>query len=270
MSIDAKTIPTPNPKYRALFVDVSDDSFASNGGVIPVQGTQYKNFPASLVSKDYIKRFGDFVYVQQGEQTKDGGSLIFAPNLTPDEANTPFRTKSWFGNHRWPPVLKALKLITARDFPLVTQSTANNATVNNYATRYLVRQSYIPEATEGTRFVQEEFISPTKFDIPQYQVPTTSSITFHYLNFNIGFPECLHKKFELSDLISTTAIYSGGITTENYNQIKGQVFYATNFTQWAPYVLSDDQDIVGGVWYRKRVRVYPPPPPKVITRIQAT
>ena len=74
--------------------------------------------------------------------------------------------------------------------------------------------------------------------------------------------------FRSKALISTTAYYNGVTTVSNYNEVSGQVFPETNFIEWAPYILSDDQELVNGVWYRRRVRVYPPAMPKAITNIQ--
>lgn len=266
MSATHRTIATPDPRYRSLVVSVGESSFASNGGVIPIQGTLYSSdLFKGLLGSDYHKEFDDFVYTQQLPDSKTGGELVFARHFSDEQKKTPFRVTSKFGNHRWPPILKQLQFIQARDFPITSQL-SDGKTI--YANRYLVREVYIPEVNEGSRFVTEEFISDTKFDIPQYPVPTPTSISYHYLNLRGGFPECLHKKIDLKALISTTASYNGSVTTSNYNELQGQVFPATNFTEWAPYVLSDDQDLVGGVWYRKRIRVYPPPMPK--TRVNVS
>ena len=262
MSATHRTISTPDPRYRSLVVTVGESSFASNGGVIPIQGTSYSSdLFRGLLESDYHKEFENFVYVQQLPDVKEGGQLVFARGFTTEERNTPFRVTSKFGNHRWPPILKFLKFELARDFPLVSQNKAGN---NTYANRYLVREGYIPEINEGTRFVTEEFISDVPYVIPQYSVPTPTSISYHYLNIKGGFPECLHKKIDIKALISTVAVFDGTATVSNYNELSGQVFPATNFTEWAPYVLSDEQELVNGVWYRKRVRVYPPPIPEVI------
>lgn len=262
MSATHRTIATPDPRYRSLVVSVGESSFASNGGVIPAQGTSYSaNDFRGLLGSDYLKEFDDFVYVQQLDDTKTGGQLVFARHFTDEERATPFRVTSRFGNHRWPPILKELRFMLARDFPIVSQL-SDGKTI--YANRYLVREVYIPEVNEGSRFVTEEFISDEPFVIPQYAVPTPTSITYNYLNLRGGFPECLHRRIDIKNLISTTAAYNGTVTTDAYNELQGQIFPATNFIEWAPYVLSDDQTLSGGVWYRKRVRVYPPPMPETI------
>ena len=129
MSATHRTIKTPDPRYRSLVVTVGESSFASNGGVIPIQGTSYsaREF-VGLLGSDYKKEFSDFVYVEQLDDVKEGGQLVFARNFTPTQRNTPFRVTSKFGNHRWPPILKHLSFELARDFPLVTQNSAGNNT----------------------------------------------------------------------------------------------------------------------------------------------
>ena len=246
-------------------VMVSEDSLASVGGVLPAEGTLYSDAAwKTLFAGDYRKQFSNFRYVQQLEDTKEGGTLVFSRVLTESERNTPFRSITTFGNHRWDPILKVLKPIAVRDFPLTAQTSAGTVE----AVRYLTKEVYIPGVNEGTRFLTEEFTSDVKYDIPQYSVPIASSVSFSYINFRTGFPECLHEKLTIDDLISTTAITAGGVTTDNYNQIKGQVFPATNFTEWASYILSDTQELTGGVYYRKRIRVFPPPIPETITTVQ--
>lgn len=269
MSATHKTIQCVDPTYRSLMVSVSESSFASNGGLLPPIGTRYDdNAWKAIIGSDYKKEFADFVYIQQSEDSKDGGTLIFSRSRTLAQRNTPFRTTTEFGNHRWPPILKELRFIPARDFPLTTQNVSGSNVGTVYAVRYLVREVYIPEVNEGSRFVTEEFTSDTPFDIPQYSVPTPTSVSYHYLNLRGGFPECLHKKIDLKALISTTASNFSGVTASSYNELEGQVFPATNFIEWAPYVLSDKQELTGGVWCRRRVRVYPPPMPDVITNTQ--
>ena len=239
MSDTHRTIATPDPRYRSLVVVVGESSFASNGGVIPVQGTSYSSpLMKGLLGSDYKKEFSDFVYTSQLEDVKVGGQLVFARHFSDEQRKTPFRTSTRFGNHRWPPILKKLEFVLARDFPITSQLSSGKTV---YANRYLVREVYIPEVNEGSRFVTDEFISDEPFVIPQYPVPTPTSVSYHYLNLRGGFPECLHDKIDIKALISTTANYNGTVTTDNYNELKGQVFPRTNFIEWSPYVISVEQ-----------------------------
>jgi hypothetical protein len=42
------------------------------------------------------------------------------------------------------------------------------------------------------------------------------------------------------------------------------VFPETNFTDWAPFVISDRQEPTNGVWLREKVTIYPPQLPEAI------
>lgn len=232
MSSTHKNISTPDPRFTALAVSVNEASVASIGGKFPAVGTLYKDFPTSIVSKDYLKLYANFVYTGQ-ESSQGGVMLLFGPSMTAQQINTPFRTTNETQNHRWPPILLELKYIL-------------------FNGNYYIRQVYIPEVTEGTKFLTEEFSSPVPFQIPQHPVPLPSSVSYDYAK-RIQFPECLHKKIK--------------IAPDGIPSFLWQTFPATNFEDWAPYVLSDTQQYTSGIYYRKRVRVFPPIPPDKYTKI---
>lgn len=262
MSATATTIPTPNPAERALKVAVLEESFASVGGVIPVQGTTYADSAfKTLLPADYRKNFGDFVYTGQGEKN----TLLFAKGKTTEEANTPFRKTTWKGNHRWPPILVFVAVDpdygNLRSFPSFSGTTIGTS----FAPTYYVKTGYIPDVSEGTRFIKEEFFGPTQFNIPQSPVPVPSSVSFETPSgVSFSFPECLHPKIQIPDMITSLTSIIGGSAAGVGTSLRGTLFPATNFESWGPYVLSDIQTNQDGGWYRVRIRVVPPPTPDVI------
>lgn len=258
MSLNSRTVKSVQPGLRGLIASVSEASFASAGGILPAQGTLYGSAEwKTFFGADYRKEFSEFVYLEQMDDTKDGGTLSFGPNKTADEANTPFRTTTRFGNHYWHPILKFLRFVPVSGFPL--NSYSNGSIVS--AQQYLVREGYIPAATEGTRFVKEEFLSPIPFGITQWPTPQPTAISYHFLgNLRGSFPECLHKQINIDSLIGLIGGSSSGL--------EGQIFPATNFTEWAPYVISDEQSLTAGGWYRVKITVYPPPQPKIIKTVR--
>lgn len=263
---------TPNPSEVTLVTFVERSNVYPRD--IPTVGSQFKDWTRASGFTELVPAHGTWVFTQMKTQDAPGAvnAFYWAKTRTDAARNTPFRVTSKYGNHRWPPILKSLRFILARDFPIAAKKTKRGGSPSDptetvFANRYLTREVYIPAVDEGSRFVIEEFVSETPFTIPQYPVPTTTSISYHYLNLKGGFPECLHKTIRLSNLVTTTSVNNGTLTSSNYNQLEGQVFPATNFTEWAPYVVSDDQDQVNGIWYRKRVRVYPPPEPNTITNV---
>jgi len=254
MSLICKTTRTPNPALRSLIVSVDEASLAPLAGVLPVEGTLFSDTSwKGIFPRDYMKLYSGFRYATQLEDTKDGAQLLFAKVRTDAEINTPFRSTSRFGNHYWPPVLKSLTFPIVTGFPYVIQTGASTWVTSD---RRVVREVYIPSANEGSRFIEDEFTSDQPFSIPQYPVPTASAVSYHLVNINGGFPECLHKKIDILAIVGADGS-TGGV-------VPGQEFPATNFTEWQPYVISDTQELTGGVYYRKRVRVFPPPEPKTI------
>lgn len=254
MSLSSRTIKTPQPGVRSLIVDVSESNFVSSGGSVPPEGTLYGSaLFKTFFGADYRgPGFEDYVYVDQGPDNKNGGTLLFAKDKTEAEANVPFRTVIRVDGHYWHPVLLALIPVLVEGFPLSTQDGVN--TVN--AARYVMRERYIPGVSEGTRFKDEYYFGPRPFNIKQRPVPIPSSVSYDIVSRLGGFPECLHKRITIPPLTTTPG-----------NSIPGQVFEATNFEEWSPYVLSDHQELVEGGYFRKKTTVYPPIPPEEITRL---
>lgn len=255
MSDTTRTIKCPNPAFRSLVAAVSEVNFANSGGTVPPEGTLYGAAAwKTFFGSDYRKEFANFRYISQLEDTKTGGQLLFAAALTTDQRNTPYRTITRFGNHHWHPILKELHPIQIRGFPYATQTGTGTYA---YANRYVMREVYIPAVTEGSRFIEDEFFSDIPFSIPQYPTPCPAAVNYSFLNMRGGFPECLHKRIDIGALVSTL----GG------PPIPGQIFPATNFTEWQTYILSDRQELTSSGYYRKRVRVFPPPVPRIITSL---
>ncbi len=255
MSTTSRTVRTPDPSLRSLIITVGESSFASVGGILPKEGTLYSDDSwRSFFGSDYHKEFESFRYVTQLDDTKDGGQLLFARSRTPEDTNKPFRTLISFGNHYWHTILLKLEPVLVRGFPLATQ--VGNTSSNTNADRYVMREIYIPAATEGTRFVDEEFISDTPFQIPRWPVPIASAVTYDLINRRGGFPECLHDKL----IIKAVSTVSG-------QRLPKQVFPETNFTSWRPYTLTDTQSLEQNCYYRKRRRVFPPAMPDEVIRL---
>lgn len=268
MSATHSTSKTPNPSERSLVVTVSEASFASAAGKLPKEGTLYGSSEwKTFFGADYRKEFSDFVYLGQGDDSQHSGQLVFSMNKTVEEASTPFRTVIECKNHRWPPVLKRLIPVPVSGFPLSTQTTNGTALGTSFATRYRMIEFYIPEVVEGTKFITDYFTGPRPFAIPQHQVPLPTSVSYDLINLRGGFPECLHKKIDFGELLGTTNSQYGATVSNDYQVLQNQVFPATNFVDWEPYVLSDTQEFIGSCYYRTRVRVFPPEQPPAIRRI---
>lgn len=262
MSETTTSLSTPNPVERSLLVLVEESVFANSPDIVPAPRTLYKDFPDSLIPQEYPRdRWGEYVYTYpQGTH-----GLLFAKNKTLTEANTPFRKTTWKGNHRWPPILLGVAIIpdygSPRSFPVMV----GNVIGTGVGPTYYDQVHYIPDVSEGTRFVKEEFFGPTQFNIPQTPVPVPTSVSYLLPGGITGnFPECLHDTIKIDATITNSQQLVSGSVSRVGTTIGQQIFPATNFTDWSPYILSDTQERQDGGWYRVRIRVFPPPQPESI------
>jgi len=265
MSATHTTSSTPNPRDRSLIVTVGETTYASNPFCLPKEGTLYKDFPKGIKSDDYLKQFAEYVYVCQIPTHK----LLFAPNKTPQEANTPYRSVfSKFGNHRWHPILKNLVLLENPSFPRATNFILNGEQGFANAPSYDDQYIYIPDVNEGSRFLTQEYFSPRPFVIPSYRVPIPTGIQYSLGDLKGSFQDCLHDDIEIPAARQSNAIFLGSTALSGSGSQSGQFFPKTNFQTWLPYVVYDEQElqVEGGGWYRKRIRVYPPLRPRAIRR----
>lgn len=264
MAESTTSIPTPVPTERALLAIVEEATFANNPDILPATETRYDECSKYLIAKDYEKKWGSYLYT--GPQGPYG--MLFAKAKTVEEANTPFRSTSRFGNHRWPPILLYLGFevdyVSQRSFPV-----SNGTDIGTgFAPTYYDKVVYIPDVAEGTRFLKEEFFGPREFVIPQTPVPIPTAVQY-ILPGGGGqsFPECLHPTIRIPDFISSLTQTVAGATTAVGGAVEGQLFPATNFETWAPYILSDEQEQRDGGWYRVRIRIFPPAQPEPIVRL---
>ncbi len=255
MSATHKTTPTPNPAERSLVVTVTEDSFASAGGKIPPQGTLYSD-PAwkTFFGGDYKKNFSEFVYTGQVGEF----GLAFAMGKTLDQANTPFRTYKEFKDHHWPKVLLALAIVQDYTYPNVTNVISGSDAGIVTAPMNYGKYALVDDVDEGTIFVTEEFFGPIPYAIPRYPVPVTSPVHVEVLGVTYDFANCLHPKIAVQNTRTGSAQLVAGSASATGGALNGQLFPATNFETWAPYVLTDQQEYRDNGWYRIRVRVFPP------------
>lgn len=265
MSATHKTVPTVNPAERALVVTVLEDSFASVGGKIPPQGTPYSSpLFKTYFSKDYKKEFSDFIYTGQVGEYGLGFARAKGPDDLDEVGNIkPFRS-TWtkFGNHRWCPILKGLAFVSDSTFPLSTNIVSGSESGIATAPKNYVREVFIQEVNEGSRFFLQEFTSPFPFQMPRFPVPQPGRVSYQINGIQGSFEECLHDDIEIPYTDSTTAILVGSTGSVSDAKIPGQFFPRTNFRRRRNYVLASDQELRDGVWYMQRLWVYPPKQPR--------
>jgi len=170
-----KTVKSPHPGLRGLEVYVPEVNFASCGGRLPNEGTLYGSSEwKTFFGADYRKEFSNFIYNGQGDDNNEGGSLLFSPNRTPVEIQTPFRTTEDYSDFYWDTIL--LALIFIKDpLPRSTSIVNNNGIGVIIGDRYRVREVYIPGGEIGSIFRTDEFLSPTRAPVDSTRFSSTPS-----------------------------------------------------------------------------------------------
>lgn len=280
---------TPNNQILALRVQVRQDVLVSDPTIIPAEGVLYKDFKGRLFDKALLKNFGNYRFIdtdngftqRQNPKEKVMGmsdpvegingnatiSLFFLPSMTDAQRNTPYRTLTYTGNHRWGPILKFLEIIP-NAFPRSTNGFVNGQAAIISGPSYYVKQGYIPECNEGTKFIEESFFSDIPYQINQQETPVLQSVTYDVPGARGQFEECFHADITIPATQSVSwATFVGDNTSIAISggQLGGQFFRKTNFTEWAPYVLTDQQKFSAG-YSRTRITVIPPPIPRIVVR----
>lgn len=247
---------TPNPAEVSIMVKVDGNQL--NPTSIPTLGLPYKQIDKSITNPRVNEcGFGDYVYTFMS----GGGAdiwLHFGKPKTTVEKNTPFRVSYSTRYYPWPPVLELLKLVKTTQFP---QSVFNGTTTVT-APRFFPRYKYRPTPSVNSVIKIEQFLAPTPFDgqalIHPQPIPT--EISGHYLGMSISFPRCLHPLVVLDENVpgATVVEGQGTINVPVTGSINRQVFPATNFIDWAPFILEDQCQPSGGLYLRERITIYPP------------
>jgi len=271
--------PTPNISLWALVVDIKQSVLVNEPEIIPVEGTLYKNISHKIISKDWLKKYGNYKLINtlrgspaqplnsrypsnsetehRGEMQDATVSLYFFPTLTDAQRQKPYRELSYFGDHRWPPILHSLVFFKDNTFPRFTSGGNRGRGAIISGPTYYVREVYTPECYEGSRFLQQEFVADVPYNIPLYPVPVPTSVSYDLPGLRGSFPECLHPKIVIPNTQTANAAFVAGDYSTASGAIQGQVFPATNFEDWAPYVLTDKQWFENG-YRRTRIVVAPP------------
>lgn len=261
-------IDTPQPNLFGIGVVCPMGEVGKNPTACPVEGDLLESLvfnPTPAIATQ--EAYGLYEYVDK-KCVDSNVIFIYGPNKTEEEKQRPFRETTHKRNHPWPPMLLALALIP--DYTFLRQGKGYDPVTEEIsdvvAPTYYVREVYVPGVNEGTQMVKREFFSPTKYDIPHTPVPVPTSVAYDINGVRGTFPECLHPEILIQSTRSGIAQVVAGVVSEVGGALEGQLFPATNFKEWAPYIASDTQEQVEAGWYRVQWIAIPPEKPKTIVQ----
>lgn len=252
--------PTPNPNEFSFVTYVRS---LWNVQLPTAGATMYRDWQQAISERAY-ENWGGYVYADAAEAPVGWLAFLWVKKKTETEKKTPFRSHTETGNHGWPMVLKSINFLQDPGFPITTQGPSGNVLL---AARTYVREVLIPAASEGTLFKIEEFLSDTPFNVRQAPAPNGSQVSYDYLGCSGAVNDVLHDDIELPNLRTARQRFSTGSGNNSaFGATRGQIFPATPFTEWAPYITSQKVTYTEGQWYMVTIKAYPPVEPETITR----
>jgi len=215
------------------------------------------------VGREMLQKFpayGDYVYLKSGKPDADHILLYFGKQKTAADRSKPFNTYAATRQYTWPAVLEDQFVNKVIDFPL----TVNTSTGVQQTDRLLPRYRYRPPVPYNSIVRIEQFLSDVAWkesDLTHEQ-PVPTDIDAFYVGLSINFQRCLHPRLEFPNVNSEQTVHGVGVipAPTGRNSMK-QIFPATNFLDWAPFVIQDDQIPVDGLWLREKITIFPPPTP---------
>lgn len=253
-------LPTPNPEELSFRVKEHAKDFKATQ--MPKKFTPYKSCTMLAVRPSMpIEGYSDYIYTHV---TREGEYLWFhfSKSKTPSQKNTPFDSWTSTQQFTWPAMLLDTYIVKANGFPQATYDGSSVVTSSTFKDRY----RYVPDTSYDSKIIIEQFLSPTPWSDVEltHPQPVPTAVNGDWVGLSVRFPRCLHPKIVFQEsLPGAQIIYGQGAQMPLVpRDPTRQVFPATNFTAWAPFVISDQVQKTRGVYLREKVTIFPPPMPE--------
>lgn len=243
MAATFQTIPTMDPSESA-FVFTIDDNLVKPSN-LPIPGTKWKDWELGQKDREIDQEWQNYVFVDTTSAAAGRRAFVFGKLKTGAAADVPFET--YYDNefYRWPTVLKST-------FELVEVSSYafSSTSVSTYRSRefFIKPSAEVESVIKIERFQNAE---PWSADKMRHRKPITDDV-------GSLVKDCLHGDIRLKTKDNISSGYDKYLLNRNIGVVVDLFYPATNFTDWAPFVLRDSQKQVNGMWVREKVTIYPP------------
>lgn len=256
-------LPTPNPSEVMFRVKQPGTIFKSTQ--MPAIGTPYNQCDIlSVKSVVQLQGYGSYVYVMC-RRDKEEMWFYFGKSRTQAERDTPFRTYYTKQNHPWDAVLEDVYPVqgierAVEDF--------GSGSYNTVKPAYQIRYKYRPAVTVNSLVRVDLYLSEVPWDGARFrhEQPIPTDVQGSYGGVDVSFPRCLHGTVIFPEAMTGGQVVPGvGMVNPppGRNTAK-MIFPATNFIDWAPFVIDDEQEPVDGMYLRQRKTIYPPTQPETV------
>lgn len=279
MASDFQILPTPSPEEFSFSIRVPDRKI--NTGLLLKPGstlisaqtaakngtaaTTYSQFLWAVNQERVAEEFASYVYLKCEKQGADYTTFYFGKARTDAERNTPFAQYRDNRQYTWPAVLEDLYIISS-----TVQQYINTGSGTDAVARYLPRYKYRPAVSYNSRIIVRQYLSeiPWPDGAMEHEQPVPTDINADFIGLNINFERCLHDTARFRELTpGAQIVYGAGIVNPPLDRsLGGQLFPATNFTDWQDFFIEDRQQQVNGLWLRESVQIFPPPTPEAVIR----
>lgn len=258
---DFELIPTPSPSEFAIRIRVDNNVIPEGLQLSENQTlelyTPYREFRWAKVF-ERVKEFGDYVYTYAAAADEKHTFFHFGRPRTKAERDTPFDEFWTTRRYPWPAVLEDLYFVKTDAFPQATNTGAGAATT----TRYFKRDVYRPSVSVDSRIRVQQYLSerPWSANDTRHPQPVPTEISTSFVGLSVSYPKCLHPRIEFPETVPSAELVdnAGVVTPDRVRAPTKQIFPATNFTDWRPFVLSDVVEPTQGMWLREKVTIFPP------------
>lgn len=260
-------LPTPNPNKFSLRVWADAKQVVQKMHTMEAGGTLLKHFGLAT-GLPTSERLGSYTYTYASGPDEQGRlAFHFTEALSAAAKRVPYRVMDdSFGNHSWPAIIKAMALAEDSTLPLSANVIVGADQGIAIGPRYYLREEFIPDVAEGSRFVLYQFFDATPFTVRRTSVPIPTRVAFQTPSLSAQFQEALHDEIVIPATRTGTSQNAGGTTTAVGGSLDEQVFPATNFRRWRPYFCKQGQAERDGGYYFYMLRVFPPRVPRSIIR----
>jgi hypothetical protein len=257
-------LPTPNPSEVMFRVKQPGAIFKSTQ--MPALGTPFNQCDIlSVKSAVQLQGYGSYVYVMC-RRDKENMWFYFGKSRTQAERDTPFRTYYTKQNHPWDAVLE--DVYPVRSVKPTTDILSDNTKIPTVEPVYQIRYKYRPAVTVNSLVRVDLYLSEVPWDQAKFrhEQPIPTDVQGSFGGLDVSFPRCLHGTVTFPEALAGAQVVSGvGMVNPPPGRNPSKmVFPATNFTDWQPYVLDDEQEPVDGMYLRQKKTIYPPTQPEVV------